>query len=144
MAAKPLQALREAQPDPIDSRIVREIAMLREFSEDRDALLQGLFGGTLKRSPVRDELTREIVVAFGQGRTLSVADYQRLLARYGSPTGIGNAINELAAIGMVIKRPDGGPRRMLVIPTEPLLAFYRDVMPRLEDQVKRIFGIPPD
>ncbi len=118
--------------------------MLREFWEERDHLLEGLFGDTLKPSRVRDELTRELVVAFGRGQLLSVADYQRLLAKHGSPTGIRNAIDELAAIGMVIKRPEPRQRRVLVVPAEPLMAFYREVMPRLEDQVKRIFGIPPD
>lgn len=123
----------------LDPEVARDVALLREFTNDRERIMRKLFGRTLRRSAARDEIIRLVVLAFAKGQILRLSSYVRLCAPYATGPSIRSEVELLVQLGLVLLLPDPAHKRAnLLAPTKKLIDFYSREMPRLRDEVERL------
>lgn len=137
-----MEAQREdgpAEAGSLAAEALADLIALRKFVEARDNALESLLGGTLKRSPIRDELMRLIVIEFGFGRVRNVAFYTRTCAHVDNSSEVERELYLLDELRVVILTPGGKDGRTLdVVPTKKLVDWYSRVMPPLMEEARLV------
>lgn len=126
-------------PTAEDLAVVRGILMIQAFMSARERVLRELYGRQLKPSPLRDELTREIYLAWADHRTLRVTDYARMVRRYGVAASVSKEVRTMVSHGLVRLVERQSDRRSVdICPTRKLVTFYREKMPLLIEDAARL------
>lgn len=111
-----------------------------DWLRERDRALERLTRG-MRRTPIKDAISRSVVLAFGEGRIRRVAAYQRDLAGLASSNSIRAEIAEMEGYGTIIVVPDPTHRGAhLVWPTESTIAFFNEAAPMLRDKARELLG----
>jgi hypothetical protein len=125
-----------AEFDTLDAQAAADIGLLREFTLNRERHMARLFGRTVRRSPLRDELLRLVMLNFAQGALERVATYVRACADFATGPSVRSEIETLVSTGVVVLvRDEMHPRAYLVAPTTRVVAFYNEQMPRLRHEL---------
>jgi hypothetical protein len=130
----------EAPFGSLDPSVHRDLILVRRFLDDRDKALGGLLGDVIKKSPLRLELVRAILVEFGRGHHAAVGHYQRHAAQLASTFAVRQEIYRLADMRLLItRRLAGDQRTTLVIPTVRLVMGVSRAVPKIASKLERIF-----
>ena len=130
----------DAEPGSVAADVLADLILLREFFANRDLALARLLGSRGGHVRLRDEMLRLAVIEFGQGRTRNLAFFVFECSALGSTSAVRNEIRRLAMFGCLNLRDDVlDTRSTLVVPTEKLVRWYCQQMPRATDEVQRIF-----
>ena len=125
-------------PGTLDPGVLADLVALRNFLENRERALEGLFGQSLPRSPLRDELIRTMVIEFGFGRLHTKAHYRRKCAHFGQPADVIAEMERLANNGLAVFLPGGGHHEAWhIAPSQKLVDWYSHQMPRLMTEVQK-------
>lgn len=124
----------------LEAEAARDVRLLVEFMEAREARMRALFGRQLRPNPTRDDLIRRIVLNFSDQKILSVSEYIRLFASYASAPTIRAEITLLSEAGLVILRGGSARRSPKVCPASRLIDFYNHQIPRLRAEFHKAFA----
>lgn len=127
-----------AQPGSLDREVASDLALLRKFVANRERHLEALFGRQTRQSLLRDEVLRLSVVLFGVGRTETVSYYVRKCSNLGTAPSVRYVIRIMEQAGLAILDMGKSSKSPTVHPTEKLITFYNDRIPRLRDDILRL------
>jgi hypothetical protein len=129
---------QEASLGSLDAGPLNDLIVLSQFELNRDKLFAKLFGTRLRRSRLREELLRTILVEFGLKRVRPINFYKRTLSDLGSATAIRMEIDLLACLKLlVVKNHPTNARQSQVVPTVKMIAFYNSEMPRIAPELQK-------
>ena len=132
----------EAEPGSLPRQTLVDLMLMRDFFGARDAALHHLFGRSLKRSALRDEIIRSCVIEFGLGRIHRISYYQVHCSDFGSDTSIKNEIRTLVNLRVFFARRDPeNAKALLVSPTTRLISFYKNTMSSLVEDIEGMLFI---
>lgn len=121
-----------AEDGSLTNLAVRGLALIQEFYIVRDRRIRDLVGRKYRRSPLREELMRQITFAFADRKLLRVVDYQKMLADFGSRSLVRTEIDILYAESIVILRhSQSSERATVVVPTNKLISHFNRQVPDL-------------
>ena len=139
---EPVAGFEPARPGSLDKEAFADLVTFRDFLDDRDQVMTGLYGAKLPRSSVRDTLVRAILIEFGSGRVRHVAFYQRGLAYLGTSSAVRTEIALLHRLGLVVLAAQGTDGRVTtVVPAQRLVDWYSATMPKLYDEIRRFLAL---
>jgi hypothetical protein len=102
-------------------------------------MVVAMVGRNRPRNPTRDELMRQIVCAFGDGRIQTISYYEGIVGRLSSRTAVRREIHSLEARGLLLLQPsrrDG--RALCVVPSDRMITTFTralaDIRARIEAQ----------
>ncbi len=128
----------------LDAQAAQDIALMQEFLSNRDRVMAGLFGKSLRRNPTRDELLRQIMLQFAQGHRRRIAFYVRACSFQATAPSVRSELDLLVHTDLVELLDEPSDRRAtLVAATTKLVSFYNDQMPRLRREVLRLVNAAP-
>jgi hypothetical protein len=129
-----------ALPERLHPDLVRQLSLIGEFIEHMDRSLRDILGPAALRSRLPDELSRLVLVQYGQGITQRMSFYQRKLAHIAGPSAVRDEIRRLAEGGILLLVDDPGDRRAtLVKATAFLVNQYTEHARRLITLAESIF-----
>ena len=132
-----IDANKPAEPGSLNLEALADLVVMREFLDNRDRLLEKLYGRKLPRSQLRDNLIRSVVIEFGLGHVRHLMFYQKGLLHFGSRTAIRNEVARLESLGLVTMAIGEDDRRTAeVVPTRKLIEWYSTYMPALYVDVR--------
>ncbi len=122
--------------------VAADVAMLQNFFATRERQMSALFGKTLRRHPVRDELMRLLILEYAAGRRRRPAHYIKECASLATAPSVRSELHLLEHSGLVKLIDDVSHKgASLVAPTRKLIDFYNDQMPRLREAVLELLKI---
>jgi hypothetical protein len=121
-------------PEAIE--VVRTLMALSMAMEEQQQVL--LYGRKLRRSYARDKMVRTMITEFGEGRLLTIADYQRLLADQASKNTVRADAMLLAELGVaVLEHTDDQPPAVRLRPTTRAVVAYNTALHSLRDGINK-------
>ncbi len=116
--------------------VASDVAMLQRFFAARERQMSILFGRTLRRHPVRDELMRLLILEYAAGRRRRPAHYIKECASLATAPSVRSELHLLEHAGLVKMIDDDSHQgASLVAPTRKLIDFYNGQMPRLRETI---------
>lgn len=127
-----------AKRGTLDPDAHRELIVMQHFLTQRDKAMDELLGMRLRRSRLRDEVIRLVVIEFGHDRAHHLSFYQTACAGLASSFAVRDEIRRLAGLEIVLMMPDPKDHRSVCIePTQRLIDFYSEEMPRMVHSIRR-------
>ena len=114
---------------------LRYLTGLREFADNRDRLLQAFYGVKLKRSYLRDEMIRTVLIEFGHGRYQNIKFYGRQCSHFASLSAVRIETEQMLNLGVFTVYESANQREIRLAPTQRLIDYYNKVIPALEKEV---------
>ena len=131
-----------ALPGSLHHEAFADLRVYREFLDNRDRAMLGLYGKRLPRSQLRDHLVRAVLIEFGGGHVRNMSFYQKGLAHAGSQSAVRNEIARLVEVGLLVLDQAGDDRRAAeVVPTQKLVDWYSMQLPRLYDEIGQFLAL---
>jgi hypothetical protein len=128
---------QEAPPGSLEAGPLNDLIVLRQFELNRDKVLARLFGVKLRRSRLREEMLRILVIEFGLGHTRQVSFFIKECKALGSASAVRLEISRLCSLGLTILRDDPEDARSArVVPTQKIISFYNTQMPRISPELE--------
>lgn len=126
----------------LDSAAFRTAVLLEEFFLTRDQALQRGLGRVLKRSPVREQLIRTIILQYAVGLSRHLSFYQEQLADLSGRSSVAAEARLLVDAGLVVLRTDPADKRaQSVLPTVRMIAWYNEETARIREESKRLWAV---
>lgn len=113
--------------------------MVRQVMLARALLFQEFLGAKIRPSAVRDGITRLALFECAEGREQRLSFYQSELQYLGSRFAIRDEVHRLVQLGALVLTDDPtDSRAILVKPSQKLVDWYEQQVPRLVDEWYRL------
>lgn len=128
-----------ARPGSLHPEALQDLILLRQFFHARDQALTVLLDASAHRSPLRDELLRRVMIEFGEGRSRRMSFYQDECVFIAGRFATRDEILRLNEFGVLCLINDATHKRaVLVEPSQSLVDWYSNQMPRLRQVLRNL------